>query len=736
MNRSYRSAHNFEGERDHRYIDFPPPRREGAHRRSHSSRVMRVHNSEQLRMSSLDDPTSEERKSDPTTGSNLFPKGPNPAYSHVQYKSTPDGDVVVVEPSFDAEDKDGRGPVPDAKGSIEGESRISPSRRSSNHHKGGHSRNLSEHFYDATTISNDNPREPHGGTRDYPGYRVPPPSSSPAVGQKHRRVFSGDRSNPAEAHRRVNSIGNSAAVRRPYIQERQHQRVDSAGLDILTAAADASREELAAAAGERGRHGRGPWDVPIVSYDHSSAAHPPPPSRGHSHPYQSGPPTPTGYYSSHGYPHPSYPPPSFYSHPPPSGYQRSVLAPPPGGYPVQYSRGPDPYSKYGSQGPLHQPNLERPRDDTSTSPKVYRDTRERGPSPPTESSVMTPPPPVPPSHWRGGSTQGVQTYVTAIGVGDSTRTMQPTLTEGANSADARHEDTQHHRKTSSISSWVPPMSVFLGPPGEIGEHPLKGHHRSTSSSVSFLGLDVGLDNTDATFLKNLQASTGMAAPGYTARKGPTDSSTAGQVEEEVSDGDGSSKLAPGGTSKRVRRKCTVEGCPNRVVQGGLCISHGARRKLCKHPGCNKNVKKAGLCSSHGPARKRCETEGCTKVSVQGGRCIAHGAKKKLCSVENCAKQAILNGMCKKHHDQSRKDSNRVAPPPADTYCKVIEPEPTTTTKTSKPVRKPTHTRGLSLFQEMSAETVGNLLSGEEAQPPAPSGHGHRSTFSREFGNLY
>jgi hypothetical protein len=46
-------------------------------------------------------------------------------------------------------------------------------------------------------------------------------------------------------------------------------------------------------------------------------------------------------------------------------------------------------------------------------------------------------------------------------------------------------------------------------------------------------------------------------------------------------------------------------------------------------------------------------EGCTKVAVQGGRCISHGAKKKLCSVEGCAKQAILAGMCKKHHDQTK-----------------------------------------------------------------------------------
>lgn len=105
------------------------------------------------------------------------------------------------------------------------------------------------------------------------------------------------------------------------------------------------------------------------------------------------------------------------------------------------------------------------------------------------------------------------------------------------------------------------------------------------------------------------------------------------------------------TSKKFRRKCSVESCPNRVVQGGRCISHGAKRKICSEPGCNKNVKKAGLCSAHGPARKRCEVEGCQKVCVQGGRCIAHGARKKLCKIDGCSKQAILSGMCKKHHDK-------------------------------------------------------------------------------------
>lgn len=142
--------------------------------------------------------------------------------------------------------------------------------------------------------------------------------------------------------------------------------------------------------------------------------------------------------------------------------------------------------------------------------------------------------------------------------------------------------------------------------------------------------------------------------------------------------------------KRQRRKCSVPDCTNRVVQGGLCISHGAKRKTCAHPGCEKNVKAKGLCSTHGPARKRCNAEGCTKVAVQGGRCIAHGAKKKVCSYAECTKQAILGGMCKKHHDETHG---------------VVKVRGSRKPKGESPASprkgKPTHERGLSLFTDSS-----------------------------------
>ena len=78
--------------------------------------------------------------------------------------------------------------------------------------------------------------------------------------------------------------------------------------------------------------------------------------------------------------------------------------------------------------------------------------------------------------------------------------------------------------------------------------------------------------------------------------------------------------------KRIHRKCSAPDCTNQVVQGGVCVTHGAKRKLCSYPNCNKAVKLAGFCSTHGPARKKCDDPGCSRVAVQAGKCLSHGAR--------------------------------------------------------------------------------------------------------------
>jgi hypothetical protein len=114
----------------------------------------------------------------------------------------------------------------------------------------------------------------------------------------------------------------------------------------------------------------------------------------------------------------------------------------------------------------------------------------------------------------------------------------------------------------------------------------------------------------------------------------------------------SQRIQPPPNKKRKASSCNIENCQNTVVQGGVCLQHGAKRKSCKHPGCTKNVKQAGMCSAHGPARKSCATEWCRSIAVQGGVCIAHGAKQQLCSVAGCTKKSkkAFAYMCKLHHD--------------------------------------------------------------------------------------
>ena len=671
----------------------------------------------------------------------------------VKYETTADGDVVVVEPSFDADDSQDPKLVNNTArwhDSDQQGDEIPPT--GSGKTKRGHARNLSEHFYDATTLSTKPLKEEEQGAQYFRG---PPPPFPSETGQKHRRVYSGDVSNPSYAHRRVNSIGNSTAIKRKtYAQGRQHQRVDSAGLDVLTAAADVSREELEAAAGQR--MARSPWDPPsaaggrvfeISSYDYNNPSMNAPPPRGH-HPSYHPPPPPQGYIPPAmgpppGYSQPPYPATTYYV--PPAGTYPRPGPPPNMGYPVQYSRAQEPYMKHsGAQHGVpgrRKPPIEVDRNDLGEEPSRNK------------NQAMSPTLPLQQSYWRGpGTTQGVQTFVTAIGVGDGNRTVHPTPAHRAATDDEMIPsipstvNTGHHRKLSSFSSLGPISSIFQGQQGEAGDPSSKGHHRATSSSISFLqGFDVGLEAADSSFLQNLHSSQSAPASAFSDPLPPSETKIAQErFSPDLNESDsseGKDKLATGGTSKRVRRKCTVANCPNRVVQGGLCISHGAKRKTCKHPGCNKNVKKAGLCSTHGPARKRCEAEGCSKVSVQGGRCIAHGAKKKLCSKEGCTKQAILGGMCKKHHDQHKALTGQA---PIDPICTVIdedkagENELEATQQTfAGSTHRPTHTRGLSIFQDLSADAVGNLLHTERGDGVDPddaqSGHRHRSTFSRDFG---
>ena len=103
--------------------------------------------------------------------------------------------------------------------------------------------------------------------------------------------------------------------------------------------------------------------------------------------------------------------------------------------------------------------------------------------------------------------------------------------------------------------------------------------------------------------------------------------------------------------KQYRYECTVDGCTNQRVNGGVCVRHGAKvtRKLCSSDGCTSVAKRGGVCIRHGAkvTRKLCGSEGCTNYVVKGGVCHKHGAKftRKQYSCERCTNQAVRGGVC-------------------------------------------------------------------------------------------
>jgi hypothetical protein len=670
---------------------------------------------------------------------------PQQRHRNVQYESTSDGDVVVVQPSFDEDRKtptpsltkewQARSPQDDGKES-DNEARNPSSPSTKQETRKSHSRNLSAHFFESTSL-NDNPVV-HKDEDDDEGNR------------KHRRMFSGDVSNPSMAHRRINSRGNVASVKRETArQQHHHHREGSAGLDILSAAVDVTKDELAEAAGPPAPT-IAPWDPPSYNTQQqrpsigqvsTGSYEQQPPYSGHQQSFNMAP--PHRRLASENYPqqHTSYIPPGPHNnYPPPHASQQqyyyqgySAHGPiPPQDYPSQYSQHGMMHKQgmYPSQQESRPPQdrhddrmypsqqESRPSSQDRHDDRMYPSQQESRPPQDRHDDRMYPArssPPPPPRHWNAATHQGSQTFVTGLAVDQGNKTMVP--------RNARREEPMppavpsqvgHHRKLSSFSSLG---TMFPSAMADRSD----GHHRKTSSSVSFLhDLDAGLESTDATFLRNLQASNSSVATGYGAQLNlPKHTSPPRERTSSQDSSQSGTQLALGGTSKRVRRKCTVDNCPNRVVQGGLCISHGAKRKCCRHPGCNKNVKKAGLCSTHGPARKRCDEGNCQKVAVQGGRCIAHGAKKKLCLMEDCAKQAILSGMCKKHHDQS----NGIASTKSRSSSEEDEDEVSCQeTKKSAILRKKkaTHTRGLSIFHDLSADAVSSMLNEDPAAAAARS----------------
>ena len=306
----------------------------------------------------------------------------------------------------------------------------------------------------------------------------------------------------------------------------------------------------------------------------------------------------------------------------------------------------------------------------------------------------------------------------------------------SNSSQQFHlDDGRHHRNISSLTN-ITMLGTGLFPEIEQSSNESKGGE-NLIGTMPPADPDIPVDvksEPDNFFTSGGEVNTASPQDVQVTRQPQSPVMPQGQVEtpktspndrgEETNNlVESSGKKLIGSASKRIRRKCSVPECNNRVVQGGLCISHGAKRKTCGYPGCTKNVKKAGMCSAHGPARKKYEFEGCTKVAVQGGKCIAHGAKKKLCNVQNCTKQAILSGMHKKHFDKTNgvtKGKKLMDDKPSvdkSVYCVEVGSLEEASFldnlfRDDKKTGKRTHVRGLSIFQDMN--TVDKILAQDES----------------------
>ncbi|GAB9476215.1 hypothetical protein Gpo141_00013284 [Globisporangium polare] len=97
--------------------------------------------------------------------------------------------------------------------------------------------------------------------------------------------------------------------------------------------------------------------------------------------------------------------------------------------------------------------------------------------------------------------------------------------------------------------------------------------------------------------------------------------------------------------RRRTRECKIDGCPNYIINRGLCFRHGGGRK-CSEEGCNSSAKNAGKCWKHGGSVK-CLVEDCTRKGKSRGVCWAHGGGT-MCSSPSCEKVSVSNGFCWAH----------------------------------------------------------------------------------------
>jgi hypothetical protein len=99
---------------------------------------------------------------------------------------------------------------------------------------------------------------------------------------------------------------------------------------------------------------------------------------------------------------------------------------------------------------------------------------------------------------------------------------------------------------------------------------------------------------------------------------------------------------------RRRKYCSQDGCDNKVIQGGVCVRHGAIVKGCSQDGWDKQVQQGGVCVQHGARVKRCSQDGCDNKVVNGGVCVRNGAIVMFCNQGGCGNIVVQGGVCVWH----------------------------------------------------------------------------------------
>uniref|UniRef100_K3XBT7 WRKY19-like zinc finger domain-containing protein n=1 Tax=Globisporangium ultimum (strain ATCC 200006 / CBS 805.95 / DAOM BR144) TaxID=431595 RepID=K3XBT7_GLOUD len=167
---------------------------------------------------------------------------------------------------------------------------------------------------------------------------------------------------------------------------------------------------------------------------------------------------------------------------------------------------------------------------------------------------------------------------------------------------------------------------------------------TTSTAPSQPSVDSDATESDPSLLSSPSSSSNKRSRhAVTERKKSTKVATSGSKPKAIEKSKATDALSY--EEKRRARECKVDGCPNYIINKGLCFRHGGGKK-CSEEGCSSSAKNAGKCWKHGGSVK-CLVDGCDRRGKSRGFCWAHGGGTK-CSSSSCAKVAVSNGYCWAH----------------------------------------------------------------------------------------